>query len=192
MASQPTEEVVSTGRGSVVVQDMLPLEYAAAARPATRFRWVILALAFSGTTINYVDRQVMNILGPYLSDLYKITKPQWGNIGSAFAWSYAIGQLMAGGFLDRVGVRFGYPLGLALWSIVSILHAYAIGLGGALVAMLGLSVGGAALGFGVMRAILGITEAPNYPAVTKTLSEWFPKKERAFAMGFVNAGSNIG
>jgi MFS transporter, ACS family, hexuronate transporter len=174
----------------------LPLEHAADARPATNYRWIILGLVFLGTTINYVDRQVMNILGPYLSEKYGITKPQWGNIGSAFAWSYAFGQLMAGWFVDKVGVRLGYALGLTLWSLVSILHASAIGLGnwvgGGLAAWFGIYIGGAALGFGIMRALLGITEAPNFPAVTRTLSEWFPKKERAFAMGWVNAGTNIG
>ena len=179
-----------------MLQDVLPLEYAAVARPQTNYRWWILGLLFLGTTINYVDRQVMNILGPYLVDKYGITKPQWGNIGSAFAWSYAVGQLMSGWLLDKVGVRLGYPLGLALWSLVSIAHAWAIGLGefvgGGLAAWFGIYVAGAALGFGIMRALLGLTEAPNFPAVTKTLAEWFPKRERAFAMGWVNAGTNIG
>src|SRR5690349_3979643 len=109
-----------------------PLPLDRGGRPATsRFRWTILFLAFLGTTINYVDRQVWNIIGPFLADMYAITKPQWGILGSAFAWSYAFGQLMAGGILDRVGVRVGYPVGLALWSIVAMLHATAVGLGGA-------------------------------------------------------------
>jgi ACS family hexuronate transporter-like MFS transporter len=161
--------------------------------PLTRYRWVILALIFFGTTINYVDRQVMNILGPYLCKQFNITDPQWGNIGAAFGLSYAFGQLLAGGLLDRVGVRIGYPLGLFFWSLVSIATAWSIGLGHALGTLLGLSSAlHVAVGFGVMRAFLGFTEAPNFPAVAKTLAEWFPKKERAFAMGWVNAGTNIG
>jgi ACS family hexuronate transporter-like MFS transporter len=175
--------------------DVLPLEYGGpdGRRPTTsRFRWVILFLAFLGTTINYVDRSVWNIIGPFLMDNFAITKPQWGILGSAFAWSYAFGQLMAGGILDRVGVRIGYPVGLALWSLVAIMHAAAVGMGGAVASALGLSVSAAVVGFIIVRCLLGITESPNYPAVTKTLSEWFPKKERAFAMGWVNAGGNVG
>jgi ACS family hexuronate transporter-like MFS transporter len=193
----PSELTQTTPSNDAAAQatEPLPLDSMGGGGGMTRFRWTILVLAFAGTTICYVDRQVMNILGPFLSEKYGITDVQWGNIGSAFAWSYAIGQMISGGLLDRVGVRIGYPLGLFLWSIVSILHAFAIGLGGALVPMLGTlgaSVGGAALGFGVMRACLGLSEAPNFPAVTKAISEWFPKKERAFAMGFINAGTNIG
>src|SRR6185295_10445471 len=83
---------------------------------------------------------------------------------------------VAGGWLDRIGTRLGYAIALAAWSIASMLHA-------------GVR---SAFGFGLARALLGVTESPAYPAATKTLSEWFPKKERALAMGFVNAGSNVG
>jgi len=178
--------------------ESLPLEYSGPdpARPATRYRWMILGLIFAGTTINYVDRHVMNILGPYLMQKYGIGSIEWGYVGAAFAWSYAFGQILSGAFLDKVGVRIGYPLGLALWSLVSICHAFAVPLGnwvgGGLFAWFGISIGGAALGFALMRGLLGVSEGPNFPAVTKTLSEWFPKKERAFAMGWVNAGTNIG
>jgi ACS family hexuronate transporter-like MFS transporter len=185
-------ELPSAAATTMVSPGDLPVEGSARPPTASRFRWVILGLIFFGTTINYVDRQVMNILGPYLGEKYGITDPQWGNIGSAFAWSYAIGQLMAGGLLDKVGVRIGYPLGLALWSVVAMLHAGAIGFGGFLVSLLGLQLSAAALGFGVMRGLLGIAEAPNFPAVAKTLAEWYPKKERALVMGWVNAGTNIG
>jgi ACS family hexuronate transporter-like MFS transporter len=190
----PTELSSSANSaGATATAEVLPLEHALRQRPATSsFRWVILGLIFLGTTINYVDRQVINILSPYLMEKYTISKVQWGNIGAAFAWSYAFGQLIAGGMLDRVGVRIGYPLGLAVWSLVSIAHAGAVGFGSAIASALGLAVGGAAVGFGVMRGLLGVAEAPNFPAVTKTLSEWFPKKERAFGMGFINAGTNIG
>jgi ACS family hexuronate transporter-like MFS transporter len=176
---------------TATIERPVPLDYGT--DRSTRFRWVILALVFAGTTINYVDRQVIAILGPFLREKFHITDPQWGNINSAFAWSYAFGQLIAGGVLDRVGVRIGYPMGLFFWSLVSIAHAGALGLGAGVATMFGISAGlHAAIGFGIMRALLGISEAPNFPAVTKTLSEWFPKKERAFAMGWVNAGTNIG
>ena len=176
--------------------EALPLSPADPTGRRTRYRWVILGLIFAGTTINYVDRHVLNILGPYLQNLYSISKIEWGYVGAAFAWSYAFGQVISGAFLDKVGIRLGYPLGLALWSLVSILHAAAVGLGtwvgGGLYAWFGIAVGGAAVGFILMRALLGLTEGPNFPAATKTLSEWFPKKERALAMGWVNAGTNIG
>lgn len=142
----------------------------------SRFRWVILGLVFFATTVNYLDRMVMGILAPDLQKLYHITDVEYGYIQSAFALSYAFGQLLAGNWLDRVGVRFGFALALLGWSLASIGHAIARG----------------ALGFGIMRGLLGVAESPNFPAATKTLSEWFPRRERAFAFGFVNAGTNMG
>jgi MFS transporter, ACS family, hexuronate transporter len=145
-------------------------------RKVSHFRWVVLALVFLATTVNYLDRMVMGILAPDLQRLYAITDVQYGYIQSAFALSYAIGQLASGHFIDRVGVRLGYGCALIAWSISSMLHG----------------VARSAWGFGVMRVFLGVSESPNFPAATKTLSEWFPKKERAFAFGFVNAGTNMG
>ena len=179
--------------GTASRTEVLPLEYATGGRPErSHFRWYILALVFLCTTVNYVDRQVMNLLGPTLREMYHISKPEFGNISSAFALSYAFGQMLAGGLLDKIGTRLGYGLAILAWSMASMLHAVAIPFGGFLVAMTGVSVAGAALGFGVMRALLGVSEAPNFPAATKTLAEWFPRKERALAMGWVNAGTNVG
>jgi ACS family hexuronate transporter-like MFS transporter len=142
----------------------------------TRFRWVILGLVFLGTTLNYLDRLVMGILAPDLQLQYGISNAQYGYIQSAFALSYAAGQLIAGGLLDAFGTRIGYAVALTAWSISSMLHAFARG----------------PLSFGVMRALLGMSESPAFPAATKTLAEWFPRRERAFAFGFVNAGTNMG
>lgn len=142
----------------------------------TRFRWVILGLVFFGTTINYLDRMVMGILAPDLQKLYSITDAQYGRIQAVFAIFYAFGQFFSGGLLDKIGVKLGYGLALLGWSVASMLHAVARG----------------PMGFMVARGLLGVTESPNFPAATKTLSEWFPKKERAFAFGFVNAGTNMG
>ncbi len=143
---------------------------------SSRFRWVILGLVFLATTVNYLDRMVMGILAPDLQRLYLITDVQYGYIQSAFALSYAFGQLIAGGLIDRIGVRLGFALALLAWSLASIGHA----------------VARSPLGFGIMRGLLGFAESPNFPAATKTLSEWFPRRERAFAFGFVNAGTNMG
>lgn len=146
-------------------------------RPAaSRFRWVILGLVFLATTVNYLDRMVMGILAPDLQKQFHITDVDYGRIQAAFALCYALGQLSAGGLLDRIGVRLGFALALAAWSVASMGHAFAR----------------SALGFGIARGLLGIAESPNFPAATKTLAEWFPRRERAFAFGFVNAGTNMG
>ena len=142
----------------------------------TRVRWLILGLLFLGTTLNYLDRLVMGILAPGLQKEYLISDVQYGYIQSAFAIAYAFGQLLSGRMLDRIGTRIGYALALGAWTISSILHAAARGV----------------WGFGVMRALLGISESPAYPGAAKTLAEWFPQRERAFAFGFINAGTNMG
>lgn len=153
----------------------LPLDYAQ--RPQTSsFRWVILALVFFAITINYIDRMVMGILAGDLRDQFHINDQAYGYITAAFGLSYALGQMVSGRWLDWIGIRAGYPLALFAWSIASMLHAFARG----------------PWSFGLMRGLLGVTESPAFPAATKTLAEWFPKKERALAMGFVNAGSNVG
>jgi len=168
------------GQSTAPVQEAeegpLPLEYASDGGRITRTRWLVLGLVFFGITINYIDRLVMGILAPDLQKQYHISDVQYGYIQSAFALSYAFGQLLAGGWLDRVGTRLGYMISLTAWSISSMLHAAAHG----------------PWSFGVFRSMLGISESPAFPAATKTLAEWFPKKERALAFGFVNAGTNMG
>lgn len=153
----------------------LPLEPNADSR-MTNFRWVILGLVFLGTTINYVDRLVMAILVPTLQRDFAITDAQYGYIGSVFGLSYAFGQLISGGILDKIGTRMGYALALTGWSICAMLTSFGRG----------------ALSFGVFRAMLGFTESPAFPAAAKSCAEWFPKRQRAFAFGFVNAGTNMG
>ena len=119
---------------------------------------------------------VLGILAPDLQKAYHISEQAYGYIGFAFAWSYALGQSAAGAWLDRIGTRLGYAIALAAWSVVSGLHALARG----------------AWSFGIMRGLLGVSESPAFPAATKTLAEWFPKRERALAFGVVNSGTNIG
>jgi ACS family hexuronate transporter-like MFS transporter len=174
MSIPTTEQHTSAGQ---LPGEKLPLEYSSFERPvASRFRWVVLTLVFLAITINYIDRLVMSILAGDLQKLYGITDINYGYINGAFALAYASGQLMAGAWLDRVGTRIGYTVSLFCWSVASMCHAAARG----------------PWGFGIVRGLLGISESPAYPAATKTLAEWFPKRERAFAMGFVNAGSNVG
>jgi ACS family hexuronate transporter-like MFS transporter len=140
------------------------------------YRWVICALLFFGTTVNYVDRQVLSFIAPDVQRAYHIDDKQFGKIIGAFTLCYAAGQLFAGNWLDRVGNRIGYSLAITAWSIASMLHA----------------VASSALGFGIARGLLGISESPNYPAATKALAEWLPRRERALGMGIVNGGSNLG
>jgi ACS family hexuronate transporter-like MFS transporter len=161
----------------VAVAEPLPLEYDSPLRPAaSSFRWVILALVFFAITINYIDRMVLGILADDLKQQFHISHQAYGWITSAFGLSYALGQAASGRWLDKIGTRVGYSVALLMWSVASMVHAFARG----------------AWSFGMARAFLGVSESPAYPAATKTLAEWFPKKERAFAMGFVNAGSNVG
>lgn len=142
----------------------------------TRFRWVILSVVFVGTTLNFLDRSIMGVLATPLQEQYGITDVQYGYIQSAFAFSYGLSQSVSGGLLDRFGNRLVYAVALASWSIAAMLHALARG----------------AWGFGLARALLGISESPNYPAAAKIIAEWFPRRERAFAFGFINAGTNMG
>src|SRR5688572_7729311 len=132
----------------------LPLspEYAAA-KAASGFRWVVLALVFFAITINYIDRMVMGILAPDLREKFNIDNRAYGYITAAFGLSYALGQMVSGRWLDWIGVRIGYAVALTSWSIASMLHALST----------------SALGFGLFRGLLGVTESPAYPAAVKTL-----------------------
>jgi MFS transporter, ACS family, hexuronate transporter len=140
------------------------------------YRWVICALLFFATTINYVDRSVLSVLEPELQKVTGWTATQYGDINSAFNLAYAIGFLFAGWMMDRIGTRWGYTISLTIWSLAAASHALAHSV----------------LGFAIARFALGIGESGNFPAAIKTVAEWFPRKERALATGIFNAGSNIG
>jgi len=139
-------------------------------------RWVICALLFFATTINYVDRQVLSILEKDLRSTIGWNDIQYAHIVQAFQLAYAFGLLMAGRLMDKLGSRIGYTLAIVLWSVAAMSH----------------SLARTVLGFSVARFALGIGEGGNFPAAIKTTAEWFPKKERALATGIFNAGTNIG
>jgi ACS family hexuronate transporter-like MFS transporter len=139
-------------------------------------RWGICALLFFATTINYVDRSVLGVLAPTLRTEIGWNALEYGRISAAFTLAYAIGFLFAGWFIDRFGVRIGYSLYLIVWSLAAAGH----------------SLAATAFGFGVARFALGLGESGNFPAAIKTVAEWFPRRERAFATGIFNAGSNVG
>jgi ACS family hexuronate transporter-like MFS transporter len=147
--------------------------------PVTRIgnvRWRICALLFFATTINYVDRAVLGILAPTLRTEIGWTDLEYGRISAAFTLAYAIGFIFAGWFIDRVGTRIGYAVYLIVWSLAAAAHALA----------------STPIAFGAARFALGLGESGNFPAAIKTVAEWFPRHERAFATGIFNAGSNVG
>jgi ACS family hexuronate transporter-like MFS transporter len=141
-----------------------------------RYRWRICGLLLFATTINYVDRQVLGVLAPDLQGRLGWNELQYGYIVTAFQAAYAIGLLCAGAIIDRVGTRIGYALAIGVWSIAAMSHALAT----------------TALGFAIARFALGLGEAGNFPAAIKTVAEWFPRRERAFATGIFNSGANVG
>jgi MFS transporter, ACS family, hexuronate transporter len=141
-----------------------------------RYRWVICALLFFATTINYVDRSVLGVLAPTLRSEIGWSDQHYGYISGAFTLAYAIGYLIAGWLIDKIGTRIGYTLYLAVWSVAAAAHGLAR----------------SALDFGLARFCLGLGESGNFPAAIKTVAEWFPRKERALATGIFNAGTNVG
>jgi MFS transporter, ACS family, aldohexuronate transporter len=141
-----------------------------------RYRWVICALLFFATTINYIDRQVLGILAPDLQKEIGWSELDYSRIVIAFQVSYAVMMLVWGGILDRIGTKLGLGIAVAWWSL----------------AAMGTALARSAMGFGFARFLLGVGEAANFPASIKTVAEWFPKSERAFATGIFNAGTNIG
>lgn len=142
----------------------------------TRFRWIICALLFFATTINYMDRGVLGVMEPVLQKVIGWTATEYGDINAAFSFAYAIGFLLMGRLIDGVGSRAGYAIALTVWSLAAAGHALA----------------DSVMGFAIARFLLGLGEAGNFPAAIKTTAEWFPQKERAFATGIFNAGSNVG
>jgi ACS family hexuronate transporter-like MFS transporter len=165
-------------------------------------RWYICALLFFAATINYIDRQVIGILKPTLVGEFGWQDERiYAAIIFSFQLAYAIGLLLAGRVMDKLGTRLGFLLAVVLWSIAAVAHAIADWFPGLqlptvnLDATTGFSfvmLTGAAAGFALMRFLLGLGEAGNFPASIKTVAEWFPKKERALATGIFNSGTNVG
>ena len=142
----------------------------------TNVRWTVVALLFFATTINYIDRQVIGLLKPYIQDDLNWTEADYGYIVTAFQVAYGIGMLVCGRMLDKLGSKLGYSVAIVIWSLGALIHAAAKSV----------------FGFGAARAVLGVGEAGNFPAAVKTIAEWFPKRDRAYATGLFNSGSTIG
>ncbi len=141
----------------------------------TRYRWFILALLFLVTTNNYLDRIVISVLIPVIREDLHVSTEQYSYIQASFQMAYTVGFLIVGKLIDKYGTRIGYTFSILWWSIAAALHAAARSWSG--------------LAF--WRAMLGLGEAGNFPAAVKSVAEWFPKKDRAFATGIFNAGTNV-
>jgi ACS family hexuronate transporter-like MFS transporter len=141
-----------------------------------RYRWLICALLFAVTALNYVDRQMIGVLKPTLQKDLGWTETGYADIVFWFQAAYAIGYLSFGKIVDRLGARTGYAIAFIIWTIAHILHGAAR----------------TTLQFAAARALLGFGEAGNFPASLKAVAEWFPARERALATGILNAGSNVG
>jgi ACS family hexuronate transporter-like MFS transporter len=144
------------------------------------YRWRILAMLFAATTINYMDRSIIGVLAPTLQHkVFGWTDADYGYISASFQLAYGLGMLGMGALIDRIGTKKGYTLSIGVWSIFGMLHA-------------AVQPAFSFVGFIFARFGLGFGESGNFPACIKTVAEWFPKKERAFATGIFNAGTNVG
>lgn len=146
------------------------------ARPAGGRRWRVIALLFVATTVNYVDRTMLGLLAPSLGTELNWSENDYGTIVTAFQAAYALGFLLMGWLIDRFGPKVGYAIAIAVWTIGHVAHGFA----------------STVAGFMAARVVLGVGEAGHFPAVARSSSEWFPQKERALGIGWVNSGTTIG
>jgi len=147
-----------------------------AALAVGKVRWGMLALVFFATTLNYIDRAALGVMQPILAKEMNWSTMDYANINFWFQVGYAVGFLLQGRFIDKVGVKRAFFLAVLFWSLATGAHGLAT----------------SAVGFMICRFILGLTEAANYPACVKTTRLWFPAGERALATGIFNAGTNVG
>lgn len=143
------------------------------------YRYRILALVFMATTINYFDRSIIGVMAPTLQRLFDWSNKDYAAIMVSFKIAYGIGLLFMGGIIDKLGTKLGYTLSIVIWSIFGMLHA-------------AIRSGFSLIGFIVVRFGLGVGESGNFPAAIKTVAEWFPKKDRAFATGIFDASTSVG
>src|SRR6202171_4956795 len=145
-------------------------------RKIRNLRWWIGGLLFASTVINYIDRQTLSLLAPYLKHDFHWSNTDYANLLISFRIAYSLGQTICGRFIDRVGTRRGLTLSVIWYSVASICNAFARGF----------------FSFAFVRFLLGAGESANWPGATKAVSEWFPKRERALAAALFDSGSSIG
>ena len=143
---------------------------------AGRYRWLIVAVLFAATTVNYIDRTMLGLLAPTLGNELGWSENDYGNIVTAFQAAYALGFLLMGWLIDRFGPKVGYAIAISIWTIGHVAHGFASSI----------------VSFMLARVILGVGEAGHFPSVVRASSEWFPQKERSYAIGWVNSATTIG
>jgi ACS family hexuronate transporter-like MFS transporter len=146
------------------------------AQPATHYRWIVCALLFFATTINYIDRQILALIKPILDEQLHWTNEQFGYTNAFFQLSYAVSLLIFGWLVDKYGTKIGYAVSITAWSIAATGHALVMSIGG----------------FYFARVMLGLGEGGNFPSAIKAVALWFPKRERATATAVFNSGTNVG
>ena len=156
-------------------------------KPKGTYRFRILALLVYATTINYFDRSIIGVLAPTLEKLFHWSNTDYANIMISFKVAYALGMLTMGSIVDKLGTRKGYTLAIGIWSLFGMAHALVV----QEVNFFNISVTSVGL-FAIARFGLGFGESGHFPAAQKTVAEWFPKKDRAFATGLFNAATSIG
>lgn len=139
-------------------------------------RWLIIAMICSITVINYIDRQTLSVLAPTIRETFGMSNGAYSRVVTTFLLGYTISQAVSGKLLDRIGTRAGFMLFVGVWTAASMLH----------------SIAGSVVQLMLFRFILGVGEAGNWPGAAKAVAEWFPIRERAFAMAIFNSGSTIG
>jgi MFS transporter, ACS family, hexuronate transporter len=143
---------------------------------AGRYRWMIVALLFFATTVNYIDRTMLGLLKTDLSKEFGWSEDDYGNIVTAFQAAYAFGFLLMGWLIDRLGPKIGYAIAITIWTVGHVAHGFSSSIAA----------------FMASRVVLGVGEAGHFPAVVRASSEWFPQKERSYAIGWVNSATTIG
>lgn len=146
------------------------------AAQSSRMRWVMIALVFWATVINYLDRQTLSVAAPVLRDEFHMSNVAYSRVVFAFMLAYTIMNGVSGPLIDKLGTRLGYAVCMLWWSVAGLLHAFASGV----------------WSLGIFRFLLGMGEAGNWPGGVKVVAEWFPERERALASGIFNSGSSVG
>jgi ACS family hexuronate transporter-like MFS transporter len=155
---------------------MTATDTAGAVQRTGRYRWTIIALLFLATTVNYIDRTMLGLLAPDLGKELGWSEDDYGNIVTAFQAAYALGFLFMGWLIDKFGPKIGYAIAIAIWTVGHVAHGFA----------------SSVTSFMAARVVLGVGEAGHFPSVVRASSEWFPQKERAYAIGWVNSATTIG
>lgn len=143
---------------------------------AGRRRWVVCGLLFAATAVNYIDRQMIGVLKPTLKEELGWQESDFATIVFWFQMAYAIGYISFGRIVDVLGARLGYAVAIVIWTAGHMAHGFATGVAS----------------FAAARFGLGVGESGNFPAGIKAVADWFPQRERAFAIGLFNAGANVG